>query len=287
MAYPDQTITQLELELKNVTSRDWHLWSLAILLLIVVTAGFFALGLPLFWSSSAGTGVRPYLSQLLFGLMALCTLVSLYLRDQKQQLNSTRDRLIRGLINGAGKEPTGFIDPLTGAYSSAYLQQALIREAARTDRTGSRLALARVSVGELRRVVRNAGPAAGDHLLVACMQVLRATFRGTDVLCRTSDNEFTLLLPDTNSSQAAYALARLHRAVTAWNNASSFKYKLTLSFAAVEYGAGGSLSDLLSVLKHAVPVDNAESINPPAELFPPTRGFAQLWTSLTSSSTPN
>lgn len=288
MAYPDQmSAMQLELELKNVTSRDWQLWSLAILLLVVVTAGFFALGLPLFWSTSSVPGARPYLSQLLFGLIILCALVSLYLRDQKQQLNSTRDRLIRGLINGAGREPTGFIDALTGAYTSAYLQQAVIREAARADRTGGRLALARVSVGGLGRIVRNAGPAAGDHLLVASMQVLRATFRGTDVLCRTSDNEFTLLLPDTNTYQAACALERLHRSVTAWNNASTFKYKLTLNFAVVEYAAGGSVSELLTVLKHAVPVDNTQSIMAPVHSLPQPRGFSQIWASLASSSTPN
>jgi len=284
MAYQDQVnVAQLELELKDVTSRDWHLWSLAILLLLVFTAGFLALGLPLFWSSASISGSRVYLPQLLFGLIVLCALMSLYLRDQKQQLNSTRDRLIRGLISGAGKEPTGFIDALTGAYTRAYLQQAILREVARADRSKSRLVLARVSVDEFSRITRNAGSAASDHLLVACMQLLRATFRGTDVLCRTSDDEFTLLLPDTNAEQGACALGRLHRAVDAWNKASTFKYKLNLTFAVVEYAAGGNVGDLLSLLKQAVPASKTDAVVVSTESLrrPPV---SQPWAVLSSSS---
>lgn len=86
-------------------------------------------------------------------------------------------------------------DPLTDLYNRRYLEDALMREVARSVRDGKPLALAILDVDHFKRINDTHGHAAGDAVLRGLGRLLRETVRETDIVGRLGGEEFLLLLP--------------------------------------------------------------------------------------------
>jgi diguanylate cyclase (GGDEF)-like protein len=97
-------------------------------------------------------------------------------------------------------------DPLTGLFNRRYMEETLSRELARAAREEEVLTLLQLDVDHFKRFNDDYGHDAGDAVLRALSQVLRAVFRDSDVVCRFGGEEFTVVCPgvDEVGARARY-----------------------------------------------------------------------------------
>jgi diguanylate cyclase (GGDEF)-like protein len=93
-------------------------------------------------------------------------------------------------------------DPLTDLYNRRYLNEALKREFARVERTGSPVSIIVFDVDHFKRFNDSWGHDAGDAVLVRLARMLREIGRDSDLACRLGGEEFALVLPDCSLDQA-------------------------------------------------------------------------------------
>jgi len=93
-------------------------------------------------------------------------------------------------------------DPLTGAYTRRYLEEAATREMARSARTSTPLTLVIIDIDHFKQINDGHGHLAGDKVLVTLSKLCRENIRSTDVLTRFGGEEFVILMPDTKLESA-------------------------------------------------------------------------------------
>ena len=86
------------------------------------------------------------------------------------------------------------LDPLTGLYNRRYLNETASLELAQAREQGNPLSLVILDIDHFKQVNDRYGHPAGDQMLVALADLLRAHTRPADILCRTGGEEFLLLL---------------------------------------------------------------------------------------------
>lgn len=118
-------------------------------------------------------------------------------------------------------EQLSLVDRMTELPNATAWQEALDREATRGQRSSTSLMVAVVDLDDLKRVNDADGHLAGDLLLRATGQALRAAVRGTDIVARVGGDEFGVLAIDYDEL-APHALVERIRSVlaTAGINAS-------------------------------------------------------------------
>jgi diguanylate cyclase (GGDEF)-like protein len=248
---------ELDTELRDLGNRDLQLWSMGALVMTVVASGFLGLVAPnLLWKEGAVKVESHYLPQLFTGFIVLVVLFNIYLVNQKRRLNVMRDGLVRRMLLTDSGEKSSSRDHLTGAFNREYALFAIERERKRLDRAPFTALM--IDVADFRKVNHRFGSLAGDHLLLVAAQLIRSTFRGSDVVCRFGGDEFVVVMPETTAEQCAPAIARLTQASERWNHTTNFHYSLSFRTAQV----AGSAST------------NAEAMI--EELFVRTRGERQL-----------
>ncbi len=116
-----------------------------------------------------------------------------HLNDVHQQIDTLFDQLE---AQKTELEKIALHDSLTGLPNRALFGELTQAAVAGAARDGSRLALLFIDVDRFKTVNDTLGHAAGDALLVALAQRLRAAVRASDVVCRHSGDEFVVLLHD-------------------------------------------------------------------------------------------
>ena len=106
-------------------------------------------------------------------------------------------------------------DELTGLYNRHFLREELMRQTARATRHGRPFAIVTFDVDGLKRVNDTSGHQAGDELLRAVADVLRATLRAEDIPVRVGGDEFVAVLPEADRAQAVQAVHRVRQRVGA------------------------------------------------------------------------
>jgi diguanylate cyclase (GGDEF)-like protein len=105
-------------------------------------------------------------------------------------------------------------DTLTSLPNRALFRELTRAAVASARRDGGRLALLFIDLDRFKSVNDTLGHAAGDALLVAMSERLRGAVRASDVVCRHSGDEFTVLLHDASHWDEVAATAdRLLREV--------------------------------------------------------------------------
>jgi diguanylate cyclase (GGDEF)-like protein/PAS domain S-box-containing protein len=94
-------------------------------------------------------------------------------------------------------------DPLTGVLNRRYLAETLGRETARARRDSRAYAVVILDLDHFKRVNDTYGHEAGDRVLVALADLLRAHTREGDVVCRYGGEEFVVLMPGSSAVSAA------------------------------------------------------------------------------------
>jgi diguanylate cyclase (GGDEF)-like protein/PAS domain S-box-containing protein len=91
-------------------------------------------------------------------------------------------------------------DPLTGLFNRRFMEESLELEIRRASRNQRPLGMIMIDLDHFKYFNDNFGHEAGDLLLKELGGLLRANIRGEDVACRYGGEEFTLILPEGNST---------------------------------------------------------------------------------------
>ncbi|WP_261844215.1 sensor domain-containing diguanylate cyclase [Aliamphritea ceti] len=105
-------------------------------------------------------------------------------------------------------------DPLTGLYNRRYMLEALDQAHSRVERTNTEIAVLMVDLDHFKRFNDNFGHDAGDHVLKAFSQILKESSRNEDIACRYGGEEFCIVCPSTNETQALKVATRIIKGIS-------------------------------------------------------------------------
>ncbi len=112
-------------------------------------------------------------------------------------------------------------DDLTGLPNRRAWDEELLREVARSRRSGAPLCLALIDLDRFKEYNDTHGHQAGDRLLKVAASSWAGQLRDTDLLARYGGDEFALALPDCDLAEAEEMLERLRAATPESERASA------------------------------------------------------------------
>src|SRR5579864_2949785 len=178
-------------EMQALHARDWQLWSICALVIVVIAIGLAAFLLPnLVWATAVLRTDHRYLPQLFFGLITLIVLFNVYILDQKRALNRSQAQMLRQLMETAQAKHVAIIDPLTTLFNRRYMDEAVPREVSRASRNGTEISFLMIDVDDFKEINTRLGHFVGDQYLRDFSALLKKTFRGSDTVLRMGGDEF-------------------------------------------------------------------------------------------------
>jgi diguanylate cyclase (GGDEF)-like protein len=125
------------------------------------------------------------------------------------------------------KEST--IDELTGLANRRGFLMLAEQHAMLARRTGEHFVVAFIDMDRLKPINDTLGHQAGDAAIAEIAEVLRACFRGSDILGRLGGDEFAALLPATAENSEASIRQRLNEELQIRNAKADRRYALCIS----------------------------------------------------------
>lgn len=111
-------------------------------------------------------------------------------------------------------ESESTVDDLTRLYNRRGWHAIAYAEAGRVQRYGSAAGLVMIDLDELKRTNDAYGHRAGDALLRHAAQVIRASFRDSDVIARLGGDEFAVLVLESDAPATRWAAARVQESLS-------------------------------------------------------------------------
>jgi diguanylate cyclase (GGDEF)-like protein len=105
------------------------------------------------------------------------------------------------------------VDPLTGLWNRRVFVERLAEEVSRFDRYASPLSLVMIDLDGFKLLNDTCGHAAGDDALRVIGRLLTAQSRVADIAARYGGDEFAVILPGTNKTEAFAAAEKLRVAI--------------------------------------------------------------------------
>jgi diguanylate cyclase (GGDEF)-like protein len=135
-------------------------------------------------------------------------------------------------------------DALTGLPNRMFFEDALARciERSRSE-AGRRWSLLFLDLDNFKFVNDTGGHHAGDAMLVATAERLRATLRDDDVVCRFAGDEFAAVLPETSNRETEHAALRIIDAIGTPLLFDGVTYTVGASIGIVELGPESTTVD--------------------------------------------
>ncbi len=127
-------------------------------------------------------------------------------------------------------------DPLTGLQNRRRFMEGLTHELARQGRTQEPLCLVFIDADHFKEVNDVHGHDMGDDVLCTLARLLQDCVRSpTDLACRLGGEEFALILPDTDRTQALRVCARIREQLAQLQfGETGRRFRLTVSMGVVE-----------------------------------------------------
>jgi diguanylate cyclase (GGDEF)-like protein len=134
------------------------------------------------------------------------------------------------------------VDDLTGLYNRRgfmTLAEAHLRVAMRA---GRRFLLVYADLDGLKQINDTLGHRYGDEALVKMGEVLRTTFRQSDIIARLGGDEFVVLAAEAGNDTEHALLARLESQLNAFNAGSGLPFRVWCSAGVAEFDAASTCS---------------------------------------------
>jgi diguanylate cyclase (GGDEF)-like protein len=131
-------------------------------------------------------------------------------------------------------------DELTGLYNRRGFMTLATEQLLLARRAPRPLCLVYVDVDDLKSINDRHGHAAGDAALNAATQILRQTFRSSDIIARLGGDEFAVLVMDAAESSVSAIQARLHANLDLHNAKANGGFGLSLSLGSVQVDASAT-----------------------------------------------
>ncbi len=100
-------------------------------------------------------------------------------------------------------------DPQTGLFNRRYMEDTLDRELSRAERSAKAVVVAMLDIDNFKLLNDTYGHTAADAVLREWSNLLKAKFRGSDIVCRYGGDEFVIILPDISVEPARHRLEQL------------------------------------------------------------------------------
>jgi diguanylate cyclase (GGDEF)-like protein/PAS domain S-box-containing protein len=146
-------------------------------------------------------------------------------------------------------------DPQTGLFNRRYMEDSLVRELSRAERVGKKVVVAMIDIDHFKQINDTYGHTAADAVLREWSELLKAKFRGSDIVCRYGGEEFVIILPDISLEDARQRLEQLRGDLTRMvvKEDGQFIGGVTVSMGLAVYPVHGRTSQgLLQVADHAL-----------------------------------
>lgn len=111
------------------------------------------------------------------------------------------------------KEFMSVLDGLTGLYNRRQFELGLEQEFNRTKRHPADFSLAILDIDFFKKVNDTYGHQYGDYVLKTVSDLMKSSFRKTDLLYRYGGEELVMIMPETNIEGALIPVQRLRRAI--------------------------------------------------------------------------
>src|SRR5271170_4019902 len=229
---------------QQISRSEWWLWFSAVFVTILSGVAFLLSSIHSFFRH-ADYFYEIRADQAQWATLGLVLLFNGWLVYRQWSFRRLRRRSTGAPIDGQilpqASEAAG-LDPVTGLYTRASLEQHLGKEVARARRQNTLLSLATVHVDEFAHLSSRYGKSAVDAALKELARRLKKASRGSDIAARLGDDDFLLLLPECGLNEVKQVLNRLGVIEV---SASGERIPLNFTTGWVDYQPGDLPADLL------------------------------------------
>ncbi len=158
------------------------------------------------------------------------------------------------------------LDGLTGLYNRRGFVTLTDPHLRLAQRTKGRFLVVSADVEGLKRINEVAGYDEGDRVLRDTGEILKQTFRDSDMIARLEGRTFAALAVDAPEEKSPIISARLHQHVAGYNGRTLRRYTLSITagFAPYDGQAGVPPSSIEDLLARAADARGGKSRRPPA-----------------------
>ena len=122
-------------------------------------------------------------------------------------------------------------DSLTGMYNHRFFVKNLDREIERSKRYTTSLCLFMIDLDNFKSYNDTCGHLEGDQLLKSLGHILESNLRVIDIVCRYAGDEFVVILPETDITEAKIVAVKIKKAI----ETTLAKQKITISIVLAKY----------------------------------------------------
>jgi two-component system cell cycle response regulator len=133
-------------------------------------------------------------------------------------------------------------DELTGLYNRRGFLALIREQMAFSDQSGKSILLLYGDLDSLKWINDTFGHSEGDRVLIEAAEILRETFRESDLIARVGGDEFAVVVPGGGHAGASALALRLKHNLDARNVKGERPYKLSMSTGVACYEPGQSIS---------------------------------------------
>jgi diguanylate cyclase (GGDEF)-like protein len=244
----DASLLDLKAKLQKLEERDWWLWSMAVVVMLLLTFAVFTMSFPglvkvedPFFQASLNRAVRG-----LIGLVLIFNGYTIFQQITVKRLRRDFSKKIEEMrilqARAEQFERLALVDSLTGLSNRRVAESRLLSEANRSQRYGHPLTVISFDLDKFKQINDTFGHAAGDQVLKEFARRLESAIRKSDVAARMGGDEFLILLPECETSRVETLLSRLRPMQTEYAGT-----KIPISFSAgwVGYEKGESIEQFL------------------------------------------
>ncbi|TDK65601.1 sensor domain-containing diguanylate cyclase [Sapientia aquatica] len=144
-------------------------------------------------------------------------------------------------------------DALTGLVNRRRMIEWINHEMDRCRRTKKPLALCMIDVDNFKFINDNYGHPTGDRVIAAIASVFKEVMRRTDIAARFGGEEFLLLMPETDETEALLVSERLREVIAAipFFSDNGYPFALTVSIGVTLFDHGVAHDTISNILTRA------------------------------------